>query len=120
MRCLPKFNFLFFLFLQWSQFDWSITQKSKKKLWRLHKTEGSILKHRVPFLWGLFGNSLGNISGTWELFDLNHPRNFKKKKKSLHGKSTGHVVHSPHQTQLERKKPPLPPHTRKNGGPFTP
>jgi hypothetical protein len=33
-----------------NQFDWPITPK-KMKLWRLPKTEGSILKCRVPPLW---------------------------------------------------------------------
>jgi hypothetical protein len=34
-----------------SQFDWPITQKKKKKPWRLPRIEGSILKCRVPALW---------------------------------------------------------------------
>jgi hypothetical protein len=108
----------FFLFISaMSQFDWPITQK-KKKLWRLLKTEGSILKHRVPFLWRLFGEHIRNL-GTLCFEPPPKPNFFIK---SLHGKSTGHIVqvkseqwtvHSPHQTQLERKNPPPTP-TYKN------
>jgi hypothetical protein len=47
----------------------------------------------------------------------------------LHGKSTGHIVQVESETvdsplstpnTTGKKKTPLPPHTRKKGGPFTP
>jgi hypothetical protein len=50
MRCLPSSIFILFLT---TQFDWPITSKNKKnkKLGRLPKIEGFILKYRVPLLW---------------------------------------------------------------------
>jgi len=70
------------------------------------------------------------MSGTWELFALTPsplPPNFFYKK-NFHGKSTVQLeserwaVHTPHQTQLE-KKTPSPAHPQeknKKEGPFTP
>jgi hypothetical protein len=34
-----------------SQSDWHAITKKKKKLWRLPKIDGFILKYRVPTLW---------------------------------------------------------------------
>jgi hypothetical protein len=41
----------FFFFLATSQFDWPVNQKKRKKVWRLLKIKGSILKYIVPPLW---------------------------------------------------------------------
>jgi hypothetical protein len=65
-----------------SQLDWPITYK-KKKLWRLPKIEGSILKYRVPPLWPTyigerrttFVKAFGiKVRCYWELFG-EHVRN---------------------------------------------
>ncbi len=75
---------------------WLAHYSKKMKLWRLPKIEVSILKHRVPpqrptyigkrrttFARGAIGNSLRNMSGTWELFTLTTPTPKNKTKKRL-------------------------------------
>jgi hypothetical protein len=60
----------------------------KKETMEVPQTEGSILKYGVPFLWVLFGEHIRNLE-TLCFEPAPKPKFFLK---SLHGKSTGHIV----------------------------
>jgi hypothetical protein len=53
MKCLSSSILYLFYFIAMSQFNWPITQK-EKRVWRLPKIEGSILKYGVPSLWPMY------------------------------------------------------------------
>jgi hypothetical protein len=84
----------------------------EKKLWTpshdlmdMNHTKSSSsreVKERMP-KWGPIGNSLGNMSGTWE--PPFPPPPSLHWKLSVHCPSGKWTVHSPHQTQLEKNLP---------------
>ncbi len=106
------------MFCARSQFDWPITQKKKKKLWRLPKLKGSILKIRVPPLLPTYktfvqaygikvrcyeehvGEPIGNLRNIlrthWELNGNIHqePRKIEKT-----------ILHTPKLKRKKRKTP---------------
>jgi hypothetical protein len=79
---------------------WFAHHSKKTKLWLLSKIKGSIWKYGNPCLggqhlpkdmgknWSAIGNSLGNMSVTWELFALNPPPLYLA---SLDGRFPNHI-----------------------------
>ncbi len=94
---------------------WLAHHSKKKKLWRLLKTEGYILKHRVHFLWGTYqelGNSLLWTTPqtkffykmlAWKVYWAHSPS-----RKWNSGQSTLHTKHN-----WKEKNPPPPTYKKK-------